>query len=58
VIGNEALSKRGELLRGKTFRLRDLPFITFTRREGGGQAQVDACGLGGGQSHVVIHTEN
>jgi len=27
-------------------------------REGGDQAQVDACGRGGGQLHVDIHTDN
>ena len=35
------------------------PFMTSTRRGGGGQAQVDACGRGEGvQPHVDVHTEN
>src|SRR6218665_3426323 len=35
------------------------PFLTSTRREEGGQAQVDACGRGEGvQPHVDVHTEN
>ena len=35
------------------------PFMTSTRRVGGGQARVDAWGRGEGvQPHVDVHTEN
>lgn len=34
------------------------PFMTFTRREERGHAQVDAWGRGGSQTHVNVHTEN
>ena len=37
--------------------IRGHPFMTSTRRGGGGEAQVDACGRGKGiQPHVDVHT--
>src|SRR6218665_1328181 len=39
-----------------TKELRGHPFMTSTRRGGGGRAQVDACGQGKGvQPHVDVH---
>jgi len=37
------------------YSVRDHPFMTFTRGEGG---QVDAYGRGWGPAHVDVHTEN